>query len=120
MELCKQALNKGVVITKKNRKYKGVDLYGWKINNKNKFTEDEKRFLNIIIPDMLYKVVNIVDIKTNRIYTYSSITEAGMALCNDFHLVNTEKSGRSTIHNYLSGHTKNPIYKGRFKFEYVN
>lgn len=65
-------------------------------------------------------MVLIIDIKNCKTNTYSSIADAGRALCNDFHLVNTERSGMTTVSRYLRVNSENSIYKGQFHFKYVN
>lgn len=68
----------------------------------------------------MYRPVLIVDIKNCKTNIYSSLAEAGRALCNDFHMVNTEKSGITTIFNSLKVHSSDYIYKDRFRFEYID
>lgn len=120
MELAQKAVGEGVIITNKNRIYNGVDLYVWYQGNRNKFTEKELGIMSRLIPNKFTRKVTIINIKNGDVYTYPSLSEAGRALCNDFHLLNTERSGICTIYNYLSsGHTKNPIYKG-LRFEYAD
>lgn len=119
MDLVRQALDEGVVITKQNEKYKDVNLYTWHRTNQNRFLEEEIDILNKLIHHKK-RAVRLADIKTNTINTYSSISEVGKALCNKFHMVNTEASGISTVQQRLSGKVKNPIYKNQFKFEYAD
>lgn len=119
LNLARQALDEGVIITKKNNKYKGVNLYSWYRCNENKFTKEEKEIFKQLIKGMRRSVL-IIDIKNCKTNIYPSIAEAGKALCNDFHLVNTEKSGISTIFNRLSTHSGNFIYKGQVRFEYAD
>lgn len=120
MNLARQALDEGVIITQKNNKYKGVDLYNWYFKNKSKFSKEEIEVLQRLIIKNMYKPVLIVDIKNCKTNIYSSMAEAGRALCNDFHVVNTEKSGISTIFRSLKVHSCDYIYKDRFRFEYVD
>lgn len=127
MNFARQALNEGVIITRTNNKYNGVDLYYWYRVNKNKFAKDEKEILKQLINyvpaakrNVYKKMVLIIDIKNCKTNTYSSIADAGRALCNDFHLVNTERSGMTTVSRYLRVNSENSIYKGQFHFKYVN
>lgn len=119
-ELAKQALNEGVVISRQNQRYKEKNLYNWFRAHKDKFTKEEFNIMNKLVPNNNEKPVKIVDIKENRIYNYSSITEASRALCNQFHVVGTENGGLTAIYNYFKGKTKNPLYKERFRFEYAD
>lgn len=121
MELVSQAINDGIIITRKNNSYNGVNLYNWYNANKDRFTDNEMKVICKLVPNCrMKKSTNIVDIKDNKKYTYSSINEAGKALYYDFHLTKNEKSGISIVYNRLSGRIKNPIYKGRFHFEYAD
>ncbi len=119
LELAKQALSEGIVITTRDRKYKGVDLYQWKINKVDKFTDEEKVMLDQLVPiKHTRKKVAIINIRTGEINKYPSIVEAGKALYN-LHVANNNNQGMRVINNRLTGHTKNPIYKG-YRFEYVD
>lgn len=120
MALAQQALNEGIVLSQKNRKYKNVDLYRWYSFHRDKFTNQEYQIMEKLIPcQKNKKAVKMIDVKNKKYIIYPSKKEAGKALCNDFHLVNTENSGISTVYQYLSGRTKKTIYKGRFRFEYA-
>lgn len=120
LELAKQALSEGIVITTRDRKYKGVDLYQWKINKVDKFTDEEKVMLDQLVPiKHTRKKVAIINIRTGEINKYPSIVEAGKALYN-LHVANNNNQGMRVINNRLIGHTKNPIYKGKYRFEYVD
>jgi len=120
MDLAQQAIDEGVVITNKNRIYSGINFYDWYINYKSKLSKEEIEIMNRLIPNRNTRSVTIIDIIDDKTKTFSSMTEAGRALYHDFHIVNTEKRGFSVINNRLSGHTKNPIYKNRFRFEYAD
>ena len=117
--LAQQAINENVIITSQNQTYHGVNLYAWYLNHKNKFTNDQLKIMNTLIPKVRMKPINVVDIKSGNIYTYSSISEAGKALKSEFYVVKSDNIGRRAIYDRLTGHTKNPIYKERFRFEYV-
>lgn len=120
LNLAKQALQEGVLISNKNRIYQDVDLYQWKINKVDKFTDEEKVMLDQLVPiKHTRKKVAIINIKSGEINVHSSITEAGKALYN-LHIIDDSKKGRQVINNRLTGHTKNPIYKGKYRFEYVD
>lgn len=116
-KLVQQAVNEGVIITKKNCMYKGVNLYNWYQNHKKQFTDKELEVILQLIPKR-EKEVKIIDMKSGESKTYKSINEAGRALHNIFHVVKRSGTGACVIHNHLTGKVKNPIYKNRFKFEY--
>ena len=81
-----------------------------------KFIAEELKIINQLISHVK-KPTKIEDLFTNITYNYNSISEAGRALFSDFQAVDNEKKGISIIMSRLSGVTKNPIYKGRFRFE---
>lgn len=121
MALAQQALNEGIVLSQKNRKYKSVDLYRWYSVHKDKFTNQENQIMEKLIPRQKNKkAVKLIDVNNKKYIIYPSKQEAGKALCNEFHLVNTENSGISTVYQYLSGRTKKIIFKNQFRFEYVD
>lgn len=120
MQLLKEALSNGRVITRTNPKYKNVDLYGWYRWNKNNFTEEELKIANQVICNSQKIPIKIIDIKTGDIFYFSSINEAGKSLHNKFNIAKSEGSAVTSIHNRLIGHIKNPIYKHRFRFEYAD
>lgn len=119
MNLARQAVGEGVVLSKRNNKYKNVNLYDWYLTNKDKFTEDELEILKCLFPNHR-KSIKIIDVVTNKYNTYSSVSNASKALHNEFCVTNDDVKGKAIINNRLTGHTKNPIYKDRFKFEYVD
>lgn len=122
MDLARQAVNEGVIITKNNKNFKGCNLHCFYIENKNKFTEEELEIMKRLMPNInkCTKKVAIINIKNGDVYTYTSITEAAKSLYNDFHMTKNEKSGKYIIGNRLSGRIKNPIYNDQFRFEYAN
>lgn len=120
LELVKQALSEGVVITNQNRKYKGVNLYSWKKVNKSKFTDEELEIINKLIPNRDTKrKVAIINMENNKKITSPSIAEAGNVLYN-LHVANNNNQGMRVIYKRLRGCTKDPIYKGKYRFEYVD
>lgn len=122
MNLARQAVNEGVIITKNNKKFKGCNLHCFYIENKNKFTEEELEIMKRLMPNInkRTKKVTIINIKNGDVHSYTSITEAAKSLYNDFHMTKNEKSGKYIIGDRLSGRIKNPIYNDQFRFEYVN
>jgi len=120
MEFAKQALKDGVVIDSKKRCYKGINLYNWYITHKDKMTVSELEIMNKLIPNRSNKrAITIIDIQNNELSTYSSMAEAGRTLCNDYHVVNSDKQGANVIYKHLVGKIRNPVYKG-FRFEYAD
>lgn len=119
--LCKQAAKEGVILTESNRIYKGVNLVSWIKNYKKQFSDDEMEIINQVMPPCPQNIpVRISDIKNHICKEYISISEAGRALHNEFHVVDSDKKGVTIIHGRLNGKIKNPIYKERFRFDYVD
>lgn len=120
MNLARQAVDEGVIISYKNRIYCNFNFYQWYRDNKYKFTSEELAIMNKLIPNNHTRKVTIIDITNGKIKTFPSISEASRAFKYDFHVVNTEKSATTAISNRLSGKVKNPIYKNQFRFEYAD
>ncbi len=118
MQLAKQAVNEGVVLSRSNQKYKGINLYTWKQSHIKDFSNEEMKIMNKLVHS-LKTPINIKDIELDNTYTFLSIKEAAKALRSEFHVVDSDKKGIGIIHGRLTGKIKNPIYKGRFRFEYV-
>lgn len=120
MQLAKQAISQGIVISKKNQIYQNVNLYSWYITHKKQFSEEDMKVLDKLMYDARNKSIKIIDAKTDQIIDiYPSVKEAGDALCEKYHVVNSCETGRLIIQNRLTGKTQKEIYKKRFKFEYV-
>lgn len=120
IELARQAINEGVIISSSNNFYKGVNFYSFKNTHMKSFTEEELEIMNKLVPNPgCMKSVKIIDIKNKRTYVYPSINDAGRALYSEFHIVGSDKAGLSAIIKRLTGVTKNPMYKG-FRFEYAD
>lgn len=122
MELARKAVSEGVIISKQNQLYQGVNLYNWYLRHKNKLSEEELRMMNKLISNNdNYIPVKIIDFKTNKVLNVSpSISEAAKVLCYDFNIGISEKGCVNAIHNHLTDKTKNPVYKGRFIFRYAD
>ena len=121
IQLSKKALSEGVEINIKSQVYQGINLYTWYLGHKDDFSKEEIQIMQKLIPNHVNKrVVNIIDLENGKISKFPSISEAGKALYNKFHVVDDEKKGKSIISTRLTGATKNPIYKGRFRFEYAD
>lgn len=119
MELARQALEKGVCISNSNQLYENVNLYTWHMENKNKFSNRELEIMNKLIPSNK-RPIKIIEATTGKVLVISqSISEAGRILYHDFHVANSEEKGFRAIYQRLINRTKNPIYKGRFRFEYA-
>lgn len=120
IEKAKNALDEGIIITRQNPIYQGVDLYNWYLRTKDKFLAEDLKIMNNLIPNQeRKKAVKIVNIANGQTVTYSSITEAGKSLCREFGVVDSEKKGYRVIFKRLAGKTKNPIFEG-FRFEYAD
>lgn len=119
MELARQALKKGVCISNSNQLYEDINLYTWFTKNKNKFSNMELEIMKKLIPSYI-KPIKIIEANTGKVLAISqSISEAGCILYHDFHVANSEEQGFNAIYQRLTNRTKNPIYKGRFRFEYA-
>lgn len=120
--LAQEAIEKGIVINNKRRSYKGVNFYNFKNTHIKSFTKEELDIINRLVPNKVNKrAINIITVRDDKILaTYESINEAGRALYNDFHIVDSENQGITIIQKRLRGETKNSIYKGGLRFEYAN
>lgn len=92
MNLARQAVEEGVIISYSNQTYKGENLYIWKQYHLKDFSEEELEIMNKLVPTQNISV-RIVDIVNNSCKEYNSMNKAGRALCNEFHVVNSDKSG---------------------------
>ncbi len=117
MQLARQAIREGVIISKKDQFYQNVNFYNWYINHKKNFSEEEWKVFNQLI-SFRNVPVRIVDILNNKYKEYVSINEAGKALYKEFHIAENGKSGILAIHRRLNGQVTTP-YKGRFMFYYA-
>jgi len=118
MRLVQSALSEGVVLSKNNQFYKGVNLYEWKIYNRKSFTAEELEIVNKVIPNRkLNLAIKVVDIKIKHTNIYLSKRAAGNAICNKYE--NVKKGGiMDAMERRLSKKTTTP-YKGRFMFYYA-
>ena len=120
LEIAKQAIEEGIIISNSNPIYKGINFYIWKKTHLKDFTEEELEIMNrLVINPGCMKPVKVIDIKNEQNYVYSSINDAGRALYSDFHVAKSDKAGLSAIVKRLRGELKNPVYKG-FRFEYAD
>lgn len=118
--LCIQAVNEGVVLTESNKMYMGINLVGWIKNHKKQFSDDERKIINQVMPPCPQNIpVRVIDEENNICKEYISISEAGRALHNEFNAVENDHKGIKAISNRLTGKIKNPVYKDRFRFEYI-
>jgi len=119
MLLARQAVNEGVVLSRSNQIYKGINLYTWKQSHLNDFSSEEMKVMNKLVHSLKTSIY-IKDIQLNKTYVFLSISEAARALHNELNVVDSDKKGIGIIRGRLTGKTKNPIYKDRFRFEYVD
>lgn len=122
MQLARQAVSEGVILNCKNKYYQNVNLYDWKIYNKNNFNNEEMSIIERLIPYNKRLIsVRIIDLeKDSNTSVYSSVSDAAKVLHYDFGIGKSEKGCAVVIRNRLNSKVKNPIYKGRFKFEYAD
>lgn len=120
IQIAREAVSKGVIISTKNPFYKGINFYSFKNTNSKNFTKDELEIMNKLVPQPgCMRPVKVIDIKNNQTYMYPSIRDAGKALHNEFHIVKSDKGGMSAIIKRLRDENKSPVYKG-FQFEYAD
>ena len=119
IELVKQAVRQGVFISESNKCYMGVNLYNWINNHKKRFSNEELKIINQVMPPKNIPI-KVTDMKKHVCREYVSISEAGRALHNEFNVVESDNKGIRAISNRLTGIIKNPVYKDRFRFEYVD
>lgn len=50
MEIARQAVSEGVIITNKNNVYKNVNFYQWYTDSKDKFTKEELEIMKKLLP----------------------------------------------------------------------
>lgn len=128
LQLAKQAVNDGIIISRTNQEYKGINFYNWiaqtikrKCDN-GKMSSEEIEIVEKLIDNPLYKMcdhnvnfIKVIDkLKNTEIGIYFSSQKTikdiqerfGLKICN------------KTIYNRLSGKVTTP-YKGRFMFYYA-
>ncbi|WP_166433128.1 hypothetical protein [Enterocloster clostridioformis] len=119
MVLARKVVSEGVIISRQNQLYQGVNLYTWYCKHKDRFTDEELIIMNKLIQNS--QPVKIIDYKTNKVLNVSSsISQAAKVLCHDFNIGTSEKGCVNTISRHLTGKVKNPVYKGRFIFQYAD
>ena len=130
IELAKQAIKDGKIISRTNSKYKDKDLYGWvrgtvkkKFNN-NKLSLEEIQIIEKLVGKSLgdlycgkesvkVKVIDIIENKVIGIFESQKKTSKVMREKYDI------KINSDTIRNHLTGKRTIP-YKGRFMFYYAD
>lgn len=122
MNLARQALRDRIVINSMNQNYKGVNLFEWYRAHKDRFSEEELTIVNKLISNNgNYIPIKIIDYKTKKVLNVSpSISEAAKVLHRDFGIGKSEDGCVAVIRNRLTGKVKNPVYKGRFIFQYAD
>ena len=117
IHLAQQALSEGIVLSKKNRIYKGVDLYKWYYSHKSSFSKEQLSIFKRIICKH-EKTIKIIDLRNKQANIYLSIAKVAEALYSEFNVTKNNRSAMSSILNHLSGKVTTP-YKGRFMFYYA-
>lgn len=123
IDLARKAVSEGVIISSKNQLYHNVNLYKWYYYAyKDKFTTEELTIMNKLISNNdKIRPIKIIDFKTNKVLNVSpSINLAGRVLHYDFNIGKSENGCISAIYKRLTGKVKNPVYKGRFIFQYAD
>lgn len=130
IDLAKQAIEDGVIISNLNRKYRDTNLYDWVVrtvkkrykNNKLSLEEIEviERLIGKTLDDLYcgkesvkIKVIDIIENK--RIGIFKSQREAARVIKGNYDI----KINNSVIGNRLTGKITTP-YKGRFMFYYAD
>jgi len=126
MELVRQAVFKGVVISKSNPSYKYENIYQWlkeKVYRKyknNELSDGEIDIIEQLIKQPLVKFytnsnfVQINDVINNKVTVCKSQSEAVRIIQEEFNL----KISWGTVARHLNGQVTTP-YKGRFMFYYA-
>lgn len=117
IQLAQQALSEGIVLSKKNRIYKGVDLYKWYYSHKSSLSKEQLNTFKKIICEHK-KTIKVVDLLNKQTNIYSSITKVAETLYSEFNVTENDKSAMYSILHHLSGKVATP-YKGRFMFYYA-
>lgn len=117
IQLAQQALSEGIVLSKKNRIYKGVDLYKWYYSHKSNLSKEQLNTFKKIICEHK-KTIKVVDLLNKQTNIYSSITKVAETLYSEFNVTKNDKSAMYSILHHLSGKVATP-YKGRFMFYYA-
>lgn len=117
IELIKEAISEGCIISASNPKYKGKDLYSWYLRHRDKCSDKELRLLKQLILLKRSIHIRIIDVEKNEVTTYCSKKDAARVLYADFCIVPTIKAGASCVDRYLKSQK---LYKERFIFEYVD
>ncbi len=124
MELARQAVAEGINIGNQNQFYHGVNLYKWYFYYayKDKFTTEELTIMNKLISNNdKIRPIKIIDFKTNKVLNISaSINLAGRVLHYNLNIGKSENGCINAIYKRLTGKVKNPVYKGRFIFQYAD
>lgn len=126
MELVRQAVSEGVIISKMNQSYKCENIYRWlkervwRIYKNNELSNNEIEIIERLVKQPLCKFytnsnfVEINDVIKNKKIICKSQNEAIRIMQKEFNL----KIDRGTVTNHLQGKVTTP-YKGRFMFCYA-
>lgn len=119
-ELCREMVGHGINVNTQ-KVYMGVNIYNWIHNHRNQFSDKELVIINQLMPPNPQNIsVRIIDLMNQNYQEYASISEAGRALHNEFKVIESDDKGIKAIQRRLTGKIKNPVYKDRFRFEYVD
>jgi len=125
INLAKEAIKNGIVISSKNQVYEQINLYEW-INStikrkykNNELSNEEKLIIEQLIGKPLIKFFNynrnfvkMVDvIESKEIGIYQSASQITRTMQEDFNM----KVGESVVYDRVTGKVTTP-YKGRFMF----
>lgn len=126
MELVRQAVLEGAVISNSNQFYKCENIYQWlresvrRIYKNNELSNNEIEIIERLVKQPLYKFytnsnfVQVNDVIKNKKIICKSQSEAIRLIQKEFNL----KIDKGTVTNRLNGKVTTP-YKGRFMFYYA-
>ncbi len=127
LDLARQAVNQGIVISNKNVEYGGVNFYDWimsTIKRKYRYNElstEQIEIIELLVGkklDVLFhngSFVKVVDVVSNKdIAIYKSQKEAARKIQEDYKII----INKNIIWRYINGKVTTP-YKGRFMFYYA-
>lgn len=126
MELVRQAVLEGAVISNSNQFYKSENIYQWlkesvrRIYKNNELSDNEIEIIERLVKQPLYKFytnsnfVQVNDVIKNKKIICKSQSEAIRLIQKEFNL----KIDNGTVTNRLNGKVTTP-YKGRFMFYYA-
>ena len=118
--LLEECVNEGIILTSKNKNYKGVNLYSWlkgTVKTRIEKGESLSEKQAILMKKALKNYdVKIIDLTNGKEYIYSSPKDASIAFFSHFNVTSNSKTAMVSIVNRMSGKTNTP-YKDRFLIE---